>query len=68
LQSQQFIITTETDTTEAREALALPKIAALRRLCGVYLCGGPTLQASCPLKWVIHNPGGYTQSDSKVGF
>ncbi|HSX38693.1 MAG TPA: hypothetical protein VLE95_07685, partial [Chlamydiales bacterium] len=44
LQSQQFIITTETDTTEAREALALPKIAALRRLCGVYLCGGPTLQ------------------------
>ncbi|HSX38837.1 MAG TPA: hypothetical protein VLE95_08460 [Chlamydiales bacterium] len=46
LQSQQFIITTEIDTTEAREALALPKIAALRRLCGVYLCGGSTLQAS----------------------
>ena len=34
------MITTEVDTTEAREALALPeKNAALRGLCGVDLCG-----------------------------
>ncbi len=34
------MITTEIRTTEAREALALPKnFAALRGLCGAELCG-----------------------------